>query len=82
MLLLTCLLLDATRDDAVFSVDALEVLAAFASQRAYHKDFSCESSLDAEGTWSGVLVMSSDKFIDVVGWIFHLFVWFLKLCNL
>lgn len=71
--MLILLLLDAAGDDAVFSVDTLEVLAALASERAYHQDFSGVSALDAEGTWSSELVVSANELVDVVGWIFHCF---------
>lgn len=71
------LLLDTTGDDAVFSVDTLEILATLASQRAYHQYFSGESTLDAEGTWGGKLEVSANELVDVVGWIFHINFFFL-----
>lgn len=71
------LLLDTTGDDAVLSVDTLEVLTTLASQRAYHQNFSGESTLDAEGAWGGKLEVSANELVDVVGWIFHIITFFL-----
>ena len=65
------LLLDTTRDDAVLSVDTLEVLAALASERPYHQDFLGVLAIDVEGTRSGELAVSSDKFVYIIYWIFH-----------
>lgn len=63
--------LDAARYYAVFLVDTSEELASLASKASDHQDFSSVLAVYTEWAWSGVLKVPTDKFIDVVFWIFH-----------
>lgn len=59
------------RHDAIFCVDTTMVFTSLASKAANHHGLIGVSTLNTEWAWSGVLEVATDKFVEIIFWIFH-----------
>ena len=61
----------SARYDAILCVDASIVFTSLASKTANHQSLIGVSALHTEWAWSGVLEVATDKFVEIIFWIFH-----------
>jgi hypothetical protein len=61
----------SARYDAIFCVDTSIVFTSLASKAANHKGLIGVSALNTEWAWSGVLEVATNKFVEIIFWVFH-----------